>query len=612
MAYCVNGTWTASGKIGAGTDVPTLGLTAAGSAVGDAALRLDNTSAGGRAWELYSTGTSFSQGNCNLIFYRSGVDGAHATMTLDWGGRIGIGTWAPTEMLHICQCAGSGPEIRLQNSASSHYIRAYDNNFNILMNAAVVALSIKNNGNIGIGTTTPGAILDVRGDYTDNVMTIRNSNGSYYSAIGYYNCQGTLKAAIGIGNNSGGAPFANNAYVYTPASTDFVFYISGGERMRLSNTGNIGIGNNSPCGQLSLQGNISDCKLLIYDNGSANDRYGFGIRNSQLLIYSACAGDACGGITFGKHDGTTFTENVRFMNSGNVGIGVKCAASLLHLAGGGTGTRGALRLSEVGLTNYWELGRDNTISGDFTINSNASEMMRIMTSGNIGIGTSSPTQLVEAYKSSNADAVYQITNPNTGESATAQFFASNGTNRTQFYHTGTSYGTLGAIVACQGGMYNQTTAGLAMIANNVSGIIKFATGGTTEKVRIDASGNFGINTTSPSYKLHVNGTFYAAGSSVDYKEGICNYDTDSCLFMCLKPVTYQYKDEFKHLGKELKSETQIGLIAEDVAEVYPELAVLVNEEDNKVVRNVDYEKLSIILLSEVQKLRKELDELKIK
>ena len=127
-----------------------------------------------------------------------------------------------------------------------------------------------------------------------------------------------------------------------------------------------------------------------------------------------------------------------------------------------------------------------------------------------------------------------------------------------------------------------------------------------------SSVNIGINTTSPSYKLHVNGTFYAAGSSIKYKESICQYDTNSCLFMCLKPVTYQYKDEFKHLGKELKSETQIGLIAEDVADVMPELAVLVNEEDEKVVRNVDYEKLSIVLLTEVQKLRREMDDLKHK
>lgn len=122
----------------------------------------------------------------------------------------------------------------------------------------------------------------------------------------------------------------------------------------------------------------------------------------------------------------------------------------------------------------------------------------------------------------------------------------------------------------------------------------------------------GINTVTPSYRLHVNGTFYAAGSSQDYKQGVCQYDTDSCMFMKLKPVTYQYKEEYKHLGKELKSETQIGLIAEEVAETYPELAILVKENDNDVVRNVDYEKLSIVLLAEVQKLRKEVDDLKTK
>jgi hypothetical protein len=124
-------------------------------------------------------------------------------------------------------------------------------------------------------------------------------------------------------------------------------------------------------------------------------------------------------------------------------------------------------------------------------------------------------------------------------------------------------------------------------------------------------GNVGIGILNPgSYKLYVNGSFYSAGSSCEYKQSICQYNTDSCMFMKLKPVTYQYKDEWCHLGKELKSGTQIGLIAEDTAEVFPELAILKDEDDNKVVRNVDYEKLSIILLSEVQKLRKEVDNLK--
>jgi hypothetical protein len=140
--------------------------------------------------------------------------------------------------------------------------------------------------------------------------------------------------------------------------------------------------------------------------------------------------------------------------------------------------------------------------------------------------------------------------------------------------------------------------------------------GTAGAVRFTLTclGNIGINTTSPgSYKLNVNGAFYAAGSSCEYKTQICQYNTDSCMFMKLTPVTYQYKDEWSYLGKELKSGTQIGLIAEDVAEVFPELAMMKEDIDGeKRVRNVDYEKLSIILLSELQKLRAEVDELKTK
>ena len=129
---------------------------------------------------------------------------------------------------------------------------------------------------------------------------------------------------------------------------------------------------------------------------------------------------------------------------------------------------------------------------------------------------------------------------------------------------------------------------------------------------ISSTGNVGINTSSPgNYKLNVNGTFYSAGSSLEYKTDITTLDIDTNKILELRPVTYQYKDEYKHLGKELKSGTQIGLIAEEVAEVFPELALLKQDEDGETrVRNVDYEKLSILLLSEVQKLRKEVNELK--
>ena len=82
--------------------------------------------------------------------------------------------------------------------------------------------------------------------------------------------------------------------------------------------------------------------------------------------------------------------------------------------------------------------------------------------------------------------------------------------------------------------------------------------------------------------------------------------------MSLEPVQYQYKDEWKDFGKRYagNSSKQLGLVAEDVAKVLPELAVTKTEDGKEVVRNVDYEKLTVLLVSEVQKLRTELDEIK--
>ena len=219
-----------------------------------------------------------------------------------------------------------------------------------------------------------------------------------------------------------------------------------------------------------------------------------------------------------------------------------------------------------------------TTPGDFTFYRGSTLSMIIACTGNVGIGTANPVNALHVCRAA-------------------------GTSATLALQIGGLYNYFFGNGCCMGMASDSGATGIKFHINRQA---------PDDAMLITQAGNVGINCSAPSYKLHVNGTFYAAGSSQDYKQSICNYNTDSCMFMKLKPVTYQYKDEWCHLGKELKSETQIGLIAEDVAEVYPELAILVNEDDQKIVRNVDYEKLSIVLLSEVQKLRKELDELKTK
>ena len=350
---------------------------------------------------------------------------------------------------------------------------------------------------VGIGTEAPGTNLEVFG--TDAEMMVHYTGNSR----GGFRAMSTQRLAILSTASSDNLVFGYE--------TDFKSTFT--ERMRIVNsTGNVGIGTTSPSTILNVASSAPTIRLnpTTQNNATAIE---FGVLNAGNNAYAKI--DATNtqnydtNLRFFTNEAGSFTqvERMRIDYSGNVGIGASSPSSLLHLAGGGTGTRGALRISEAGLTNYWELGRDNTVSGDFTINSNATERMRVTTAGAIGVGTTTP--------------------------------------------------------------------------------------GT--------------------YKLNVNGTFYSAGSSLEYKTDITTLDIDTNKILELRPVTYQYKDEYKHLGKELKSGTQIGLIAEEVAEVFPELAMMKEDEDGETrVRNVDYEKLSILLLSEVQKLRKEVNELKNK
>jgi hypothetical protein len=124
-------------------------------------------------------------------------------------------------------------------------------------------------------------------------------------------------------------------------------------------------------------------------------------------------------------------------------------------------------------------------------------------------------------------------------------------------------------------------------------------------------GELGLGTATPSYALEVSGTFYSSGSSMDYKQEVQDYKPDADAIMNLRPVNYEYTDEYKHFGKRLENNSpQIGLVAEEVAEVMPELAVMKKEDGKDVVRNVDYEKLTVVLLSELQNMKKEIEVLK--
>ena len=443
---------------------------------------------------------------------------------------------------------------------------------------------------VGIGTCTPCSTLDVyrigsgaAGTGDNLILRGGNSNNLFGSNQIRFGYSGGIGYSHAIKSRHSSATNTQNALDFFIWTTADAAETTGTKLvMTLDGTGNVGMGTCSPCRDLHVvNGGGGIMRIGPYYTSGADRDYLEMIADgyySRIITNNECMGiQNCGGpLLLQPNSG-----------SGNVGIGTTSAPMALTF----TDSLGGKILFNNNPNNYsiglasGVVSADSsmkfmagcTTPGDFTFYRGSTLSMIIACTGNVGIGTSAPANAIHVCRAAGSAALaLQI-------GGLYNYFFGNG--------------------CCMGMASDSGTTGVKLQVSRQS---------PDDSLVINSSGNVGINCASPSYKLHVNGTFYAAGSSQDYKQSICNYNTDSCMFMKLKPVTYQYKEEYCHLGKELKSGTQIGLIAEEVAESHPELAILVNEEDNKVVRNVDYEKLTIILLSELQKLRQEVDQLKNK
>jgi hypothetical protein len=113
-------------------------------------------------------------------------------------------------------------------------------------------------------------------------------------------------------------------------------------------------------------------------------------------------------------------------------------------------------------------------------------------------------------------------------------------------------------------------------------VYNFATGVTTRAVLVDNSGNIGNVT-----------------SSIRFKDNVKDMGHRSDDLMKLRPVTFSYKSD------ESKRE-KFGLIAEEVAQVYPGL---VSYDENNEPYTVSYHELPALLLNEIQKLHKKIEQL---
>jgi hypothetical protein len=415
------------------------------------------------------------------------------------------------------------------------------------------------NNRLGIGTATPAVKLDVVGA---GVFKLDGSGSTTPLILRNNNTASTQLVKLGFDSN-GAVKASINAAVY---GNDYMTFNVGSdtERMRISSAGYVGIGTTSPAIKLQVS-DVDQATARIGVQNVNGQNYQLvagnpGASNTGFAIFDATASatrmylDSSGNFGIGTASPSSFGGTLDFV----VGTGSGSPAMTLY---GGNATFSSLNFADgtVGNETYRGFLEYNHATDALNIGTAASERMRITSAGLVGIGTASPTAKLtvndangipvrigdisaapvsqtavyvgvstSALSGGNGDLVLI---PRTSDARSVLFYTGNGTAAERMRIdsaglVGIGTATPNTKLAVEGSAceisINDTAGTIAGLRFRTSGSTKGViqadstsnlrfSSGTTEAMRINSSGNVGIGTSSPAYKLDVSGTFRTTG-----------------------------------------------------------------------------------------------------
>lgn len=404
---------------------------------------------------------------------------------------------------------GGGGSIA--GSGTTNYIPKFTSS------SAIGNSQIFDNGtNVGIGTTSPATDLQI------------SRAGS--STIRLTNTNNTTNVELGIATALG--------FVGTNTDNSFAINTNNTERLRVTNTGNVGIGTTSPTQKLTVSG-----QSILLENGTNDVNYITGISGYGMSLTYAT------GLLRLR---TNNVDRLNITNSGDVGIGTASPATRLHLLGAGTEMRIESNTSSDGFIRYINTSGSMSfgMSGaptntmllyDRTNNHNAYEYlggasgrhswyttnverMRITSGGNALIGTTTDngTDRLQVSGSASVTSLLGVgTSPSAGTvhiKTTSPSIAIDdndnaGTAAIRFRPQSASFATKGSIELVSTGSAAPTRFVIAS-----TDTMTFRTN-SIERMRItSAGGNVLISTTTDNNtdKLQVNGSIQGTGFNQAY------------------------------------------------------------------------------------------------
>ena len=262
-----------------------------------------------------------------------------------------------------------------------------DMHFLVGNNGANEAMTILNNGNVGIGDTTPDALLDVAGTLiADTSVDITGASGarSLYIRTGgiasFYDSAGAEQGRI-QGINTPKLSINTFTALELDGNTTITGLLTQTGAGNNSFVGNVGIGTTSPTAKLTVSGG-GIAQLLQLIGRTSDGASDFQMMSADSATTYAIFSATSTGLGIGA--GST-APDVTILNSGNVGIGQTVPATPLSLAqdtgilSWGNNDGSTQRASILG-----------TSANTLTFSILNSEKMVINSSGNVGIGTAAP------------------------------------------------------------------------------------------------------------------------------------------------------------------------------------------------------------------------------
>ncbi|MEE4177061.1 MAG: tail fiber domain-containing protein [Bacteroides sp.] len=208
-------------------------------------INFNNGIEGKNMFSIYGDSRLYLHGEVGI------TGGLNVSGEIGIGGMVGIGTTAPNRLLHVfgeanprilVESPAQAPELNLKRGSTLHSMYV-NGNQDLVFSCTSDRMVITDNGMVGIGTINPTRPLHIFGEANPRILVESPAQAPELNLK-----RGSTVHALYVNGND-----------------DLVFYCLG-DRMSLTNDGNVGIGTTAPNYKLDVRGTIGNSTTLYHSD----------------------------------------------------------------------------------------------------------------------------------------------------------------------------------------------------------------------------------------------------------------------------------------------------------------------------------------------------------